>query len=126
MNNHTAFLNGVTPLKKAAQVLNVERVLCCTATATTKVSKGILSSFNIPSRNLFCTNFYRENLHLRFESVTIANKNTSILKRLKEDLADGSPYKGSGIVYITTQNQATDLQNFLRVRDTMPNLIMRE
>jgi superfamily II DNA helicase RecQ len=60
-----AFRPDYLLLKKAAVQLRVKRILCCTATATKKVAEDILSSFNIPSKNLIRTSFFRSNFRER-------------------------------------------------------------
>ena len=109
-----AFRPDYLLLKKAAIQLKAKRILCCTATATPKVAEDIIKSFNIPSKNLIRTSFFRSNLHLRFTAVSEESKKSAILASLSKDLQDGSIYCGSGIVYVTTHKQAMVYSNILK------------
>jgi superfamily II DNA helicase RecQ len=55
------FYRSLTHIKVArfAQEIKAERVVCLTATATTKVALDICNAFNIPSSGLFKTTMYR-------------------------------------------------------------------
>jgi ATP-dependent DNA helicase RecQ len=57
-----AFRPDYLMLKEITKQLEIDRVLCTTATATLNCAKDILDGFNIPKQNYFTCPFYRENL----------------------------------------------------------------
>jgi ATP-dependent DNA helicase RecQ len=101
-------------LKRKANELSVKRFLCCTATATKLVSDDIMDAFKIPKRNLVRTLFHRKNLHL--DAIVVKDDTerlSQIVKCLKIDLAGKSVYRGSGIIYVTTQKTTNQIKEYL-------------
>ncbi|ORY01114.1 P-loop containing nucleoside triphosphate hydrolase protein [Clohesyomyces aquaticus] len=87
--------------------IKAERVVCLTATATTKVAQDILSNFGIPDEGLFRTAMYRPNLRLLAEATP--NKQESYEKLFKF-LQD---HPGPAVVYVTIQKQSEELASTL-------------
>lgn len=53
------------------------------------------------------------NLHLDAEVVSDKVRDQKILDSLQQDLANGSPYRGSGIIYVTTQKDTDRMSALL-------------
>ncbi|KAI2633400.1 ATP-dependent DNA helicase recQ [Xylaria nigripes] len=87
--------------------IQAERVICLTATATTRVAEDVRKAFNISESNMFRTPVYRSNLQLRAE-VTILPEHK--FPRLLQFLKD---HNGPTLVYVTTQKNSEDLANLL-------------
>ncbi|KAI0825027.1 ATP-dependent DNA helicase [Trametes gibbosa] len=96
-------------IARCAEELDVERVLCLTATATTSVAKDICDNFFIDhTAGVFRIPMYRPNLALRTEVVaTMDQKITRLVSILKERT-------GPSIVYVTLQKHAEEVPNLLR------------
>ncbi|KAH9858087.1 ATP-dependent DNA helicase [Lenzites betulinus] len=96
-------------IARCAEELDVERVLCLTATATTSVAKDICDNFFIDrTAGVFRIPMYRSNLALRTEVVaTMDAKITRLVSILKERT-------GPSIVYVTLQKHAEEVSNLLR------------
>jgi superfamily II DNA/RNA helicase len=90
-------------ISRFAKEANVERVVCLTATATTKVANDIRDAFGIPEEGLFQTTMYRPNLRLLAEATP---KSTDYKAKLVAHLRK---YPGPTIVYVTLQKQAETL-----------------
>ncbi|KAI0321730.1 ATP-dependent DNA helicase [Amylostereum chailletii] len=95
-------------IARFAEEMDVERVLCLTATATAEVAKDICNSFLIdPTEGVFRTPVYRPNLAFEVE---VASNVEDKLKRVVPFLQSRT---GPAIVYVTTQQQAVDMANNL-------------
>ncbi|KAI0778291.1 ATP-dependent DNA helicase [Trametes elegans] len=95
-------------IARFAEELDVERVLCLTATATPSVAKDICDSFFIDrAAGVFRIPMYRPNLALRVE--VAANLDQKI-KRLVAILQERT---GPSIVYVTLQKHADEVANEL-------------
>jgi superfamily II DNA helicase RecQ len=90
-------------IARFAKEANVERVVCLTATATTKVANDIRDAFAIPEEGLFQTTMYRPNLRLLAEATP---KGTDYKAKLVAHLRK---FPGPTIVYVTLQKQAETL-----------------
>ncbi|KAI0639508.1 ATP-dependent DNA helicase [Trametes polyzona] len=99
-------------IARFAEELDVERVLCLTATATPSVAKDICDSFFIDrTAGVFRIPMYRPNLALRTEVVhNMGEKITRLVSILKERT-------GPSIVYVTLQKHAEEVSNLLRPHD---------
>jgi len=93
-------------LPKYRQELNIPLVLLLTATATRKVKKDMAAKFSILPEHIVQTGFYRQNLDLSVLAVSTKDKNQQLLTSIKEQT-------GCGIVYVTLQQSAEDVANFL-------------
>ncbi|MEH6575481.1 MAG: RecQ family ATP-dependent DNA helicase [Amphritea sp.] len=89
------------------QELNIPLVLLLTATATRKVKKDMAGKFAIAEKHIIQTGFYRQNLDLSVKPVASAAKNTQLLQLIQQQ-------SGTGIVYVTLQNSAEQVAEFLR------------
>ncbi len=87
--------------------LNIPLVLLLTATSTKKVKLDMASKFNIQPEHIIQTGFYRDNLELNVLPVEEQAKNTELLTAL-------SQLQGSGIIYVTLQNTADRVAEWLR------------
>ncbi|KAI0375106.1 ATP-dependent DNA helicase [Pilatotrama ljubarskyi] len=96
-------------IARFAEELDVERVLCLTATATPSVAKDICDSFFINRESgVFRIPMYRPNLALRTEVVqSMDQKIARLVSILKERT-------GPSIVYVTLQKHAEEVSNLLR------------
>ncbi|PBL01411.1 ATP-dependent DNA helicase [Armillaria gallica] len=94
-----------------AEEMNVERVLCLTATATPNVAKDICEQFCIdPKAGLFDTPVYRSNLSFQ---VDVANNFAQKMERLVPFLKKRT---GPAIIYVTLQKQTQDVADELTRR----------
>jgi ATP-dependent DNA helicase RecQ len=103
------------------EALNIPLVLLLTATATRKVKKDMAQKFAIAESHIVQTGFYRPNLDLSVVPVSAADKNTQLLETIRQQSAShqstglqSSQQSGSGIVYVTLQNSAEQVAEFLR------------
>ncbi|PIL31850.1 transporter [Ganoderma sinense ZZ0214-1] len=96
-------------IARFAEEMDVERVLCLTATATPSVSKDICDSFFIDrNAGVFRIPVYRHNLALNVEAFdNMGQKVTRLVSILKERT-------GPAIVYVTLQKHADEVANTLR------------
>nr|VWO96695.1 Pre-mRNA-splicing ATP-dependent RNA helicase PRP28 (EC [Ganoderma boninense] len=96
-------------IARFAEEMDVERVLCLTATATSSVSKDICDSFLINrDTGVFRIPVYRHNLALNVEVFdNMRQKITRLVSILKERT-------GPAIVYVTLQKHADEVANTLR------------
>ncbi|MGJ8693379.1 MAG: RecQ family ATP-dependent DNA helicase [Thalassotalea sp.] len=83
------------------------RVLLLTATATRKVKNDMATKFAILPENIVQTGFYRANLDLSVLAVTTAEKNQQLLHTINKQ-------SGAGIVYVTLQQTAEQVAEYLR------------
>jgi len=88
------------------QQLNIPLVLLLTATATKKVKRDMAAKFAIEDQHIVQTGFYRPNLDLTIMPVASAEKNTQLLQIIHQQA-------GPGIVYVTLQNSAESVAQFL-------------
>ncbi len=88
------------------QQLNIPLVLLLTATATKKVKRDMAAKFAIEDRHIVQTGFYRPNLDLTILPVASAEKNAQLLQIIRQQA-------GPGIVYVTLQNSAESVAQFL-------------
>lgn len=86
--------------------LNIPLVLLLTATATKAVKRDMANKFAIANEHIVQTGFYRSNLDLAVVPVSTANKNTVLLQHV-------SSQQGPGIVYVTQQQSAERVAQFL-------------
>ncbi|KAF7966257.1 hypothetical protein HWV62_23747 [Athelia sp. TMB] len=95
-------------IARFAEEMDVERVLCLTATATPDVAKDICSSFVIdPQAGVFRIPVFRSNLALRVEAVnTLQDKVNRLIPFLKSRT-------GPAIIYVTLQKQAQEVADKL-------------
>ena len=91
-----------------ARVLQVERVLALTATATPAVATDVRAAFDIDPEDEVHTGFYRPNLEL---SILPATGTTDRNKILLAQIQQRPP--GSTIVYVTLQRTAEEVAAFL-------------
>lgn len=95
-------------LPAAAAVLNVERILALTATATPAVVADICREFQIPDAAAVVTGFYRPNLQIQVASVAAADRDALLIRRLETCPA------GTTIVYVTLQKTAEKVASALQ------------
>ena len=88
------------------QQLNIPLVLLLTATATKKVKRDMAAKFAIEDQHIVQTGFYRPNLDLTIMPVASAEKNARLLQIIHQQ-------SGPGIVYVTLQNSAESVAQFL-------------
>jgi len=88
------------------QQLNIPLVLLLTATATKKVKRDMAAKFAIEDQHIVQTGFYRPNLNLTIMPVASAEKNARLLQIIHQQ-------SGPGIVYVTLQNSAESVAQFL-------------
>jgi ATP-dependent DNA helicase RecQ len=88
------------------QALNIPLVLLLTATATKKVKNDMASKFAISAEHIVQTGFYRENLSLSVIPVLDDEKNQQLLANIQQQ-------SGCGIVYVTLQQSAEQVADFL-------------
>jgi ATP-dependent DNA helicase RecQ len=98
--------------------LNIPLVLLLTATATKTVKRDMAAKFGIVEAHIVQTGFYRSNLDLTVAPVSTADKNTLLLEHVSAELdseqaPDQESPKGPGIVYVTLQQSAERVANFL-------------
>ena len=86
--------------------LNIPLVLLLTATATKKVKKDMAVKFSILPEHIVQTGFYRQNLDLSILAVSTKDKNQQLIQSINEQ-------SGCGIVYVTLQQSAEYVANFL-------------
>lgn len=94
-------------LPQYCQQLNMPLVLLLTATATHKVKQDMANRFNINDSHIVQTGFYRANLDLAVQATPQADKNSILLNHITQQT-------GSGIVYVTLQQSAMDVAQFLQ------------
>ncbi len=87
-------------IARLARQLQVERVLCLTATATPQVVRDVCREFAIATDDLVHTGFYRPNLRLAVTPTEAANREALLIKRL------GRRPRGPTVVYVTLQKTA--------------------
>ncbi|KAL8366556.1 hypothetical protein RB595_010422 [Gaeumannomyces hyphopodioides] len=90
-------------IARFVQEVEAERVICLTATATTKVIDEVCKAFDIAKTDVFRTTTYRPNLRLLAKPVKHAND------KLDELLSFLGEHKGPTLVYVTAQRQAEKL-----------------
>jgi ATP-dependent DNA helicase RecQ len=88
------------------QELNIPLVLLLTATATKKVKQDMATKFAILPEHIVQTGFYRQNLDLSVLAVSTKDKNQQLLTSIADQ-------NGCGIVYVTLQQSAEYVANFL-------------
>ena len=93
-------------LPQYRQELNIPLVLLLTATATKKVKLDMAQRFSIENEHIVQTGFYRENLDLSVMPVNEMNKQSQLLKIVQQQ-------SGSGIIYVTLQQTAEQVAEFL-------------
>ena len=86
---------------------DIPQVLLLTATATPQVVEDMCDKFNISRGNVIVTGFFRENLHIRVESVLENEKRGALVEALKKEPA------GPSIVYVTLQKTAETVAEYL-------------
>ncbi|CDO75469.1 hypothetical protein BN946_scf184935.g5 [Trametes cinnabarina] len=96
-------------IARFAEELDVERVLCLTATATPSVAKDICDSFFIDREaGIFRIPMYRPNLALKTEVFQNMDQKMARLETILKDRT------GPSIVYVTLQKHAEEVSNRLR------------
>lgn len=98
--------------------LNIPLVLLLTATATKAVKRDMASKFGIVDQHIVQTGFYRPNLDLAVVPVSTVEKNTRLLQQISSLLGSGqgankASQSGPGIVYVTLQQSAERVADFL-------------
>lgn len=88
------------------QELNIPLVLLLTATATKKVKNDMAAKFSIESGHIVQTGFYRSNLDLSVVPVSTQEKDQQLLALIQQQA-------GSGIVYVTLQQTAEKVADYL-------------
>ena len=86
--------------------LNIPLVLLLTATATKAVKRDMANKFSIAEQHIVQTGFYRSNLDLAVVPVSTAEKNNGLLRHVLSQ-------QGPGIVYVTLQQSAERVAQFL-------------
>ena len=94
-------------LPRYRQELNIPLVLLLTATATKQVKLDMANKFAIAPNHIVQTGFYRSNLDLSVLPVEEAVKNKTLLDVIRQQ-------EGCGIVYVTLQQSAEKVANFLQ------------
>lgn len=94
-------------LASLSRELNAARVLALTATATPSVAEDIRRSFSISPDAYINTGFHRPNLTMRVVPCTASERETLLLRRLRE-----RP-RGATIVYTTLQRTAESVAELL-------------
>ncbi|MDA7881662.1 RecQ family ATP-dependent DNA helicase [Akkermansiaceae bacterium] len=94
-------------LTRFAKELEVEKVLCLTATATPKVSEDICKYFEIAPGDHHQLTFYRPNLRLSVSPLADLDRRKHLLEKLRS-----APSQAT-IVYTTLQFGAESLASFL-------------
>jgi RecQ family ATP-dependent DNA helicase len=94
-----AFRPDYLKIARFVKEIQAERVLCLTATATSKVADDICAAFNIDEQGLFRTTTYRSNLRLLAQSFASGAEKISALKDFLHK------NKGPSIVYVQTHEQ---------------------
>jgi RecQ family ATP-dependent DNA helicase len=94
-----AFRPDYLKVARFVKEIQAERVLCLTATATSKVADDICAAFDIDKQGLFRTTTYRSNLRLLAQSFSSGAEKISALKNFL------SRNKGPSIVYVQTHDQ---------------------
>ncbi|MCL1142495.1 RecQ family ATP-dependent DNA helicase [Shewanella gaetbuli] len=89
------------------QAFNIPTTLLLTATATQKVKQDICQRFNIHPQHVVQTGFYRDNLALAVLPVTQHQKNAVLLAQINQ-------HTGCGIVYVTLQQTAEQVAEYLQ------------
>lgn len=97
-------------LPQYRQELDIPLVLLLTATATKKVKLDMAQRFSIADEHIVQTGFYRANLDLSVIPVTESDKQAQLLQCVQQQ-------SGSGIVYVTLQNTAEQVAEFLSCND---------
>jgi ATP-dependent DNA helicase RecQ len=91
--------------------LKIPLVLLLTATATRKVKRDMAEKFAIQPEHVVQTGFYRANLDLSVVPI-VQDKNTLLLQQILL-LQQDKLQTGAGIVYVTLQNSAEQVAEFL-------------
>lgn len=94
-------------LAEAAQLVNAERVLALTATATGSVVADIRATFQIAPEDTVVTGFYRHNLKLATTPVSTQKRDALLLARLQKRPP------GPAIIYVTLQKTAERVAAYL-------------
>ncbi|WP_163132600.1 ATP-dependent DNA helicase RecQ [Agarivorans sp. Alg241-V36] len=94
-------------LPQYRQELNIPLVLLLTATATKKVKLDMAARFNIAEDDIVQTGFYRSNLDLGVQACSSDHKQQALLDFIRQQ-------NGAGIVYVTLQNSAEQVAEFLQ------------
>lgn len=87
--------------------LNIPLVLLLTATATKTVKRDMAAKFSIAPEHIVQTGFYRDNLHLSVLPVAASDKQAQLLQCIERQ-------QGAGIVYVTLQESAEVLADYLQ------------
>ncbi|MCC5846579.1 MAG: RecQ family ATP-dependent DNA helicase [Verrucomicrobia bacterium] len=95
-------------LADMSRELQVERVLCLTATATPAVASDIRKAFAISDEAYVNTGFHRPNLTMYVTPCRENERDALLLERLK------SRSRGATIVYVTLQKTAMEVAAFLK------------
>jgi superfamily II DNA helicase RecQ len=107
-DSYTAFRPDYLKIARFAKEIEAERVLCLTATATSKVAEDIRKTFDIPEDGLFKTTSFRSNLRLRAQSFKTKQESCpELIKFFKS-------HPGPSIVYVTLQKHAEGLAEKIR------------
>ena len=95
--------------------LNIPLVLLLTATATKAVKQDMANKFNIAEQHIVQTGFYRANLDLSVIPVSTAEKDAQLLQQItaQEAVIETTSQKPNGIVYVTQQQSAERVADFL-------------
>ncbi len=89
------------------EALNIPQVLLLTATATRKVKQDMASRFGIAPEHIVQTGFYRPNLDLTVLPLPTDDKKAALIQQIRQQA-------GAGIVYVTLQNTAEQVAEYLR------------
>jgi ATP-dependent DNA helicase RecQ len=93
-------------LPRYREQLNIPLVLLLTATATKKVKLDMAKRFDIADQHIVQTGFYRSNLDLRVLAVSERQKDQQLLALVQSQ-------SGAGIIYVTLQQSAQRVAQFL-------------
>jgi len=94
--------------------LTIPLVLLLTATATKAVKRDMAHKFAIAEQHIVQTGFYRSNLDLAVVPVSTAEKNNVLLQQVSsQGLSDQASQQHSGIIYVTQQQSAERVAQFL-------------
>lgn len=94
-------------LPEYRRALNIPLVLLLTATATKKVKNDMAEKFHIEQQHIVQTGFYRSNLDINVLAHNEDEKIPYLVRSIKE-------LTGSGIVYVTLQQQAEQVAKQLQ------------
>ncbi|KAH8831382.1 ATP-dependent DNA helicase [Flagelloscypha sp. PMI_526] len=107
----SSFRPDYLKIARFAEEMNVERVLCLTATATPEVVEDICDKFSIKRDCVFKTPMYRANLSFNIQTASDQDDKVNQLFPLLRSRT------GPCIIYVTLQKHAEEVAEKLRQKD---------